>query len=238
MPTYTIAGSSDSDSLHCYGDDFEDVANGIGQFDTARNHSQASRFPGIGNEVDSFLGGMPEADYNVGLWFIPFDTSEIPVGEVVTSVKFSAYENNRMFGPSAWSYEVYAYDFGETIDEDDWLTPSDLSGMTLLASWAASAESGAGQYYDFTSEEAFKSAIVKGGTTRLVVASSFHRTVTEPTDANWYFVAWDGVSNRPFLVIETEEAPPPPSGDPVDPVLSPVRSPVVSPVRRPDVEDR
>src|SRR5690606_14916616 len=119
MPSYTISGSDGGDSLHCLGTVFADVCAGSGAgvtgFDTATANSQDNRFPGVGNDTDGQVAGCDPAEFNVGLWFIPFDTSGIPSGEIVTSVTFRAFASNRLFGASNWQYELYAVDFGATI---------------------------------------------------------------------------------------------------------------------------
>ena len=121
-------------------------------------------------------------DYKCRETFMSFDTSVVPVDATVSSATLTVTANGDNTAQD-FTVEVFAYDFGVAVDTTDWQDRSELTAGTLLASYDTS-DGWTGSMV-FTSESAFLAAIVKGGTTRIVLASDRHRAGTVPTINEW-----------------------------------------------------
>jgi hypothetical protein len=204
MPTHVIPASPADRALESTADSWAAALAGTGTL-TLRGATQQFAPVGVGNQIDEQFEVVP-ADYGVGVLFLEFDTSAIGPGDDITGISLELNNAGRFYGADDFDFEVYAYDWGDgEISVDDWLTPDDLAGMTLVASWPASAWTGNNTYYAFTLTEAFRAAIVRGGKTRLVVVTSHHRLGTEPTDGEWYIMTWatGDAWLAPRLTVET-----------------------------------
>jgi lysophospholipase L1-like esterase len=109
--------------------------------------------------------------------FIGFDTSSLSATrDTVTSVLFRPVKINDLARVRNPLYEVYAFDYGASIDTADHRSAAQIAAMTRLASWQSGSETAAPYVVPFTSDAAFADAINKGGTTKLLVVMDKQRT--------------------------------------------------------------
>jgi hypothetical protein len=133
--------------------------------------------------------------------FYSFDTSAV-VG-TVQSATFQLYGNANS-SATDFIMEARLKDFGATVTTVDWVGGDSLAALPLLATFDTAGWSLAG-YNEFTSEAAFISNINQSGFTRILVASSRHRTGDAPTGDEMVdpFPASEaGTTKDPKLVIE------------------------------------
>lgn len=129
--------------------------------------------------------------------FHEFDTSSL-VGVTIAGVEFSIYYTG--IGTSE-TYEVFAKDFGGTVDAGDFVSGDSLG--TVLAS--ATKGPGAPNPIVFTENGSnFSSAIVQGGTTSILVAGQRQRIDSDPSGS--YSITYNssdqtGTTNDPKLTI-------------------------------------
>jgi hypothetical protein len=135
--------------------------------------------------------------YHINEIFLAFDHSAIGAGDTIDSVGFKMTCAD-VSGPNIT--EVYAYDWGEAVATGDFVPGATLASATLLASYEFTGY--ATGELTFTCTDAFKSAIVKGGTTRLVVCTDGVRGTSAPAagnDARWNM--GDAASGKPTLTV-------------------------------------
>lgn len=145
----------------------------------------ATALSGSGVTVDTgsatYVGQFVSGFYFVLEGFLTFDTSGLPDSDVVSNVDLmldgasdsstTDFTMNARDVTSAWT---------EPLDASDWKTQANLSGYTLLATWATSGYSGG--YNTFTPNGSnFNSAIVLTGTTRVILSSARAEAGTTPT---------------------------------------------------------
>lgn len=146
----------------------------------------------IGQEFDG-------ANYNGHQTGLPFDTSALGAGAVISAAALSLWG---VIDNSVTDFiaNVYADDFGATLDTTDWRTTFGTVVATLNTSGF-----GAGFYSTFTeSGSNLRAAVNKTGTTRLMVISNRLAAATNPTDAELITVRsanQTGTTNDPKLVI-------------------------------------
>ena len=214
---------------------FSDALSGAGTL-TVWPETNANGYSGVGHEVD--LANLGTADYVAAVVYCNIDISSIGSGDTIDTSSFSALLANRVWGAGGWLFELYAHDWGDTLTDADWVSDSDVAGMTLLASWDTDDYT-ANTRYEFDVESALSTAVAAAkasdGTLRTVLVTSKFRLATEPTSSNWFFGAWGlphaQLSDRPTLTVNTlgssmtqEES--------INPTRSRVVSPVFSPVKR------
>ena len=142
---------------------------------------------------------------------VEFDTSSLGSGSTVSSValELNLLENNSLL--TTHTQEVYALDWGGTLQTSHWRTPAQLGGMTLLASISTSGIGTLNQYKTFAENGTnFRSAINLTGMTRLVLQSSRFRNSNTPSADE--YLAWSsantvGTTSDPKLTIDWEAAP-------------------------------
>lgn len=159
-----------------------------------------------GDTIFSVGQEYAEPTYNVRQAFVPFDTSSIPETDTISAVTLSFQIDIDHSDDREFLVEVYAKDFGASVDTGDWITS--WGALTLLASFDSTSFA-TGVYNDMTSESAFLDAIDTEGTTRLAWTSDQNRLASappgSPSSAEWVeiFSADDiGTSQDPKLVIE------------------------------------
>lgn len=138
-----------------------------------------------------------------------FNTAAIPDGDIVGIVAFTLRSSGfQLSVGTTFDIEVYAYDWGTSLSANPDFRPSTwLQSATKLASRTIEAVSGSWDFngfYTLTSTAAFGPAINKTGTTRLITASSRHRTATPPTALEYaacYMAEASGTTSDPTLVL-------------------------------------
>lgn len=142
--------------------------------------------------------------------FYAFDIgAAIPPGDTITAAELQLWAGS-IFTAAGWVAEARAFDWGATLTTADWVPGASLSGLPLLATWAASGPAGqlktftpnADELLEFVDEE-------RAGVARILVNSSRHRIGNDPGfNASEYaqFGAADspGTTNDPRLIIEHE----------------------------------
>jgi hypothetical protein len=137
--------------------------------------------------------------------FLSFDTSSIPSGATITAVALKVFPTGAVQDGqmSSGTYNVYAYNFGGTVDSTDWRT---AAPGTLLASLSGSAVT-TDAYNSFTENGTnFQSAIVKAGTTELMLMSAHFASSTDETSGNSVDILFNSTRhattiNPPQLVV-------------------------------------
>jgi hypothetical protein len=144
--------------------------------------------------------------YYVQSSYLEFDTSDIGDG-TVTSVVLSLYNRENQNVGTSFTIQARPFDYGTSFTTADWRTPSQFSALTLLATLVVPTGYGDAQYYDFSSESAFKDNINKTGYTRLILASDRFASETAPTgvERQLYWYPTD-TNKEPKLVITYTEA--------------------------------
>ena len=106
-----------------------------------------------------------------------FDTSTISANTNIIDVNFNlSWSSSSSFGLSEVILELYAFDFGTSVTDVDYRTRTWLQSATLLCSLSTSGLSGAGLKKFINNGYNLKNSINKGGMTRFVLTTSFHRT--------------------------------------------------------------
>lgn len=154
--------------------------------------SSASGGATTGEQAIGYSYIDPDTGYTASQMFLAFDTSNIAVGNTATTATLElAGGTNLGLTTAAGSVEVYAFDWTangtSALEGGDWRNPTWLQGATRVASksfngslasdWPTSTTT----RFALTSDAAFLSAIVKGGTTRLVLVVSNQRIGTVNT---------------------------------------------------------
>ena len=136
--------------------------------------------------------------------FLAFDTSGIPDDDEISAATLSLYPHESdAYAGSPGTLEVYAYDFGSSLETGDWVAGADVSALTLVASTTTSGWT-TGARRALASQEAFKAAINKIGSTRLFICLSGFRTGDAPASESWFgfHSAEKGAGYAPMLVVE------------------------------------
>lgn len=137
--------------------------------------------------------------------FIRFDTSGIPSAATITGATLSFWDAANS-SAQAMTVNIYAAAFNEPIVVGDWRANTVVGAYTLVASRASSAWNGVAAYRDMTNEAAMLSAIVKGGVTQLVIASSRFIAGSAPSAAEYVVSHGASGANPPKLVVTYTEA--------------------------------
>lgn len=214
MPTYTIFGNTTDNSVAAADVTYLTMRSGAG-VGAAGNSGLAIKTVTNTSEpvANSFFAAYKSdpAYYYATEVMIAWDTSSIPTTDTVTAVALS------LFGPGGksggnFTVEVYPKDWGSAVDTGDWVAGASIGALGLLASFAvgASAVNWANAYNAFTENgTAFRTAIVKGGTTKVLLCLDTLRSTTAPVatnDASVYLSDQGGTTNDPKLVITTVTA--------------------------------
>ena len=133
--------------------------------------------------------------------FIYFNTSDIPDDNIIESATLSLWtlEDDSL---SDFTTEARLHTWsGGGLTSADWVAGADMSGKTLLATFASAAY--ANEVYNaFTSEAAFLSSISKTGNTEILLCSKQQTDNTTPTQDEyivWYSADMPG--QQPKLVV-------------------------------------
>lgn len=111
--------------------------------------------------------------------FIGFDTSALTAAATISAAVLSLWFFNDQ-STNDFTFNARLYDWGASLTEADWRTPSDLGGLTLAAS-VSTAGIGTGAYTGLTeSGTNLQTGVNKTGTTNLVLASSRFESSTAP----------------------------------------------------------
>ena len=126
-------------------------------------------------------GGKGSTVRGVSEPIFEFDTSSIPDTAIISNAIFKLYWTSTSNVTNV-NLELYAYDWGNTVDQVDYRGQTWLQSATLIASLPnPHLLSGVG-LKTFTSSGAnLINAINKTGATRLVLTTDFHRTNTNDT---------------------------------------------------------
>ena len=146
-------------------------------YSTARTGS--SLFSNIGASVVVAGQQKSGSNYFCYLTYLEFDTSAIPVGATINSVtlKLAVTTDN---STQDLTLQARSFDFGTAVDVGDW-RGSSFATDTLLATKSTAGIS-TGSYVSFAENgTAFRSGIVAGGNTRIVVGSDRFASGTTPT---------------------------------------------------------
>lgn len=164
-------------------------------------------------EVYYALGRITATNHREG--FLAWDVSSIPGGDTIVAATVSLVIDTDLttYDP-VW--EIRAYDWGATLDTDDWRTGAQLTALTLLATLDSATSGGTG-LRDLASTAALTTSTAgwASGWVRAVLASDTVRTGEPTHSANEYIVVRfppsTGTANDPRLTITHE-----PPADPID----------------------
>lgn len=131
--------------------------------------------------------------------FLTFDTSEVPASATIDAppTLYAAVETNSTDTDFTLRAGV---SWTPDLTTADWVAGASLSGKTLCASKSTSGIA-TNTYYALTSESTFLSAIVKEGTTALLLWSSRHEAGTTPTGAEYLKLHSATSAYPPYLLI-------------------------------------
>lgn len=155
--------------------------------------SDAAESYNIGQQSD----GTNWVTYQTGLGF---DTSSL-AGHMISAATLTFFVTwpTTWTGAQSFIVEVYAYDWGASIDTGDLRTAAQLNGLTMVASKATGYA-----YNDWTTfdDVALAANINKTGVTKLWMASSRWRNGNAPTTTPEYtqFSSMNG-ANPPKLTV-------------------------------------
>ena len=167
------------------------VANQYGTSATAYAAASTGAASINANDLLAFVG--QEIQYNsfddwwdcfVYQTFVEFDTPETGTVTAATLKVWLSAD----YSTTEFNIEVFAYDFDIAVNTGDFRTPTQLTGLTSVGSLSTSGIGSTGALKPITLNT---SSINRSGPTRLLLASSRHRTATEPTGS-------ESVSLTPF----------------------------------------
>jgi len=170
----------------------------------------ASAYGGNSPSADSanaYMGSIySDPWYLCNHFYINFDTSDIPDDATIDSATLSLYGRDDQ-SDTDFTLEVYAHNWGDTLETGDWLIPGDFSGLTRVAYKSTSGGISNSAYTDFSSDAAFLTNISKTGFTRLVGTSDRFIATTEPTGRERVrFYVNEDAGKQPKLVVAYTEA--------------------------------
>lgn len=154
---------------------------------------------------------LTPAYYYISEVFMDWDTSSIPTTDTVTSVALSLYGSGGKAGAN-FTVEAYPKNWGVAVDAGDWVAGASIGALGLVASFVAGTSDPASNwsssaYNTFTENgTAFKTAIVKGGTTKLLFCLDTLRSATAPTgldNVSTFMADQGGTTTDPKLVVTT-----------------------------------
>jgi hypothetical protein len=154
---------------------------------------------------NGFIGRFEFFGHQCHMSYWRFVTSAIDDGDTVSAAVFSAY-GQLTRASLTWTARLREHtSWDDPISVNDWVTPPNMSGKTLLATFAASGWVTTG-YNAFTSEAAFPGVINKTGDTKMFCHSSTHESRTAPAAGQFFDVAWypsedSGTTRDPKLVV-------------------------------------
>lgn len=137
--------------------------------------------------------------------FVWFSLAGIADTETVSAAALSLYGQNDT-SITDFTIEARERDWGATLTAGDWVAGGDLSGLTLLASFATAGFS-TSAYNDLTSEAAFVPAVqaaLAADVIRMVICSSRTTSNTEPggsESVTVYSANQAGTTNDPKLTV-------------------------------------
>jgi len=164
----------------------------------------------IGQLYERAWGDDGDPDYNPAQYdffevnesFLGFDTSSIPDGDTVSAAVLRVTSSG---DSSSTDFDIQARlrDWGTSVTTADYVAGANLSGLTLLGSYATSSGFTANTGYDF-SDTAMAANVNKTGSTRMLLCSS--RTVgnNAPTGDEWvhiYAADYTGTTRDPVLTV-------------------------------------
>ncbi len=139
-------------------------------------------------------------DYQIYESLVQWTTSS--VAGTISSVVLSLY--GQVNAGTTDTVEARRFDWGTGATTADWVPQANLASNTLLASFVCSGMSTSG-YNDFTSDAAFISNINQSGSTRILLNSLRHRSLTTPTAVEYNIFSSannSGTTQDPKLVID------------------------------------
>lgn len=197
MATYTFYAQANSGQITSY--------NISGSYSIARQGT-GSIGAGYGDGSGNFAVGQLRSGslYQVMENFVEFDTSSLS-GKSLSSATLYVWPTNRD-NDASFTVEARLHDYSTTLTTADFVSGSNLSSKTLLATLADTAAT-PGAYRAFT-DVAFPANINKTGKTRIVLASSEQRLNSAPGNGVNEFVYFDQYAdtNPVKLVVVTNEA--------------------------------
>jgi len=214
MSTLVVYADTSDEALGSddgYGQDFETSWNGT--YSAARSGTGYSRYPiysGVEAVGQQYVVGnvFYDGDDHFYDWFavyesfLAFDTSSIPDGDTVSAAVLRVTVSG---DSSDTDFDIQARlrDWGTTVTIADWVAGADLSGLTLLGSYATSSGFTVNTGYDL-SDTAMAANVSKTGSTRMLLCSS--RTVgnNAPTGDERVFAYsadYTGTTRDPKLTV-------------------------------------
>lgn len=118
--------------------------------------------------MDCFIVTSPGQNAEHVISYTAFDTSTVGSGSSVSSAVLSITPNATWYSIQV---EARSYDFGSSLDTGDWLTPTAFSACTLRSHLIYA---GAGGTRTDMTDDAMASGIVKTGSTRLTLSTSYY----------------------------------------------------------------
>jgi len=152
------------------------------------------------------VGQLGAASFYWVFWvyegFLGFDTSSIPDTDTVSAavLRVTSYAD---YSTTDFDIQARLRDWGTTVTTADWVAGADLSGLTLLGSYATSGGFTATTGYDL-SDTAMAANVSKTGSTRMLLCSSRTTNNNAPTGAeyvNIYSADETGTTRDPKLTV-------------------------------------
>ena len=139
---------------------------------------------------------------NVSEGFSSFDTSSIPDGDTVSAAVLRVTSSG---DSSSTDFDIQARlrDWGTSLTTADYVPGANLSGLTLLGSYATSSGFTAGTAYDFA-DSAMAANVNKTGSTRMLLCSSHTTNNNAPTTTEYvstYSADYTGTTYDPKLTV-------------------------------------
>lgn len=203
-PTLTAYGITADGAAYSAGSTYSTVRSGAAGVAIDGNGGPTATTDYIGQDLGNLVGA---GVYWCGEGFFGWDTSSIGSGQTITAATASWYMVAD-YSTTDFTMNVYARDWGGTLETGDWVAGADLSGLTLVASKATSGIGSAG-LKAWTSEAAFLTSVNPTGSTYVLMASSRHAAGTTPTGIELLqlqMADYSGTTQDPKLVVDYTEA--------------------------------
>ena len=157
-----------------------------------------SNFATVGQGVFTNTGAFGQTK-------LTFDTSTIPTANTVTSATLSLKSSTVAGWPVDTSVDAYSITSGSALSFSNsptwWQTSSTIGGLTRVATRAAGSAWATSTVYTWTSDSAFISNVVKGGTTRLLLATGDQATGAGASRTNSNTCFPSGTASDHYLTI-------------------------------------
>lgn len=194
-PIYPASGTAGDGVAYYYNSDYATARAGGGSNRSSDNAGTEYR---VGQAKIS-------SNYYCFEVFQRFDTSAIPDDAIITAATLYAYF---MMDGSTTDFVIEARahsGWGTSIGTEDFVPGASLSELTLLASYSTASGVPTNAYTQFSSEDAFLSAINRSGNTDIIISSSRQRGGNQPSGDESVYI-WSAEENsaaetRPRLVV-------------------------------------